>query len=56
MKLVTFTVEPTATEMLLTIVETGFDAIPLHRRRGIPEGWPEYSLSHRNREISYFES
>lgn len=45
MTLVTFTLEPTETGTLLTIVESGFDAIPLHRRddafRMNDSGWAE---------------
>jgi len=45
MTLVTFTLEATATGTRLTVVESGFDAIPLHRRdeafRMNDSGWAE---------------
>jgi len=49
MTLVTFTLEATANGTLLTIVESGFDSIPLHRRdeafRMNDSGWSEQFVS-----------
>jgi uncharacterized protein YndB with AHSA1/START domain len=49
---VEFTLEPIATGTRLTVVETGFDALPAHRRadclRMNDSGWAEQMVSIRN--------